>query len=370
MLWRALKHVKNGFYIDVGAAWPDEHSVTKAFYDRGWRGINIEPNLIHFASLREQRARDINLQVAVGESTDELIMSFVDNTGLSTFDEKIAFQYEASGFNISSRAVNVEPLSSICLSYIPFGQDIHFLKIDIEGFEKQALLSHDWKNYRPWIVLVEATLPTTQQESFQGWEPILLEADYVFVYADGLNRFYLAKEQCELIDAFKYPPNVFDSFVLVERIEAEIKIKQAQESAMQAQAALDVRIKELHAVYSSVYWRITAPFRLLVKQLRLLRTHGFKKRANSAIKKVFRKLILWTLTKPKLKSAALYLSYKIGIASRLKFFISRFLVDDQADAIQNIHLQLPASLPALTPRAMQIYRILKLEIEKNQKDSL
>jgi len=45
MLWRALKHIENGFYIDVGAAWPSEHSVTKLFYDEGWRGINIEPNL-------------------------------------------------------------------------------------------------------------------------------------------------------------------------------------------------------------------------------------------------------------------------------------------------------------------------------------
>lgn len=51
MLWRALKHIANGFYIDVGAAWPDKHSVTKAFYDRGWRGINIEPNPVHHASL-------------------------------------------------------------------------------------------------------------------------------------------------------------------------------------------------------------------------------------------------------------------------------------------------------------------------------
>src|SRR4051812_19442188 len=43
MLFRALRHVADGFYVDVGANSPDEHSVTKAFYERGWRGINIEP---------------------------------------------------------------------------------------------------------------------------------------------------------------------------------------------------------------------------------------------------------------------------------------------------------------------------------------
>ena len=43
MLWRALRHVESGFYIDVGAAHPDDYSVTRAFYDRGWSGINVEP---------------------------------------------------------------------------------------------------------------------------------------------------------------------------------------------------------------------------------------------------------------------------------------------------------------------------------------
>jgi hypothetical protein len=34
MLYRALKHVECGFYIDVGAQHPVIDSVTKAFYDR------------------------------------------------------------------------------------------------------------------------------------------------------------------------------------------------------------------------------------------------------------------------------------------------------------------------------------------------
>jgi len=36
LLYRALKGVGKGFYIDVGANDPEEDSVTKAFYDRGW----------------------------------------------------------------------------------------------------------------------------------------------------------------------------------------------------------------------------------------------------------------------------------------------------------------------------------------------
>jgi peptide methionine sulfoxide reductase MsrB len=44
ILWRALKNIKNGFYVDVGAGDPVNHSVTKWFYDQGWSGVNIKPN--------------------------------------------------------------------------------------------------------------------------------------------------------------------------------------------------------------------------------------------------------------------------------------------------------------------------------------
>ncbi|MDA1234832.1 MAG: hypothetical protein O3A53_08525 [Acidobacteria bacterium] len=44
MLARAFDHKTDGFYIDVGAMDPDEMSITRYFYDLGWRGINVEPD--------------------------------------------------------------------------------------------------------------------------------------------------------------------------------------------------------------------------------------------------------------------------------------------------------------------------------------
>jgi len=44
MLWRALKHIKNGFYIDIGAWDPVIDSVSNLFYENGWRGINVGDN--------------------------------------------------------------------------------------------------------------------------------------------------------------------------------------------------------------------------------------------------------------------------------------------------------------------------------------
>ena len=67
LLWRALRGVKNGFYVDVGAAHPDTNSVTRAFYDRGWSGINVEPTVELSLRLKAARPRDINVQIALGE---------------------------------------------------------------------------------------------------------------------------------------------------------------------------------------------------------------------------------------------------------------------------------------------------------------
>ena len=203
MLWRALKHVQNGFYIDVGAAWPDEHSVTRAFYERGWRGINVEPNPHFNELLQAQRPEDVNLKVAVGDYEGVLVMNFIQNTGLSTLEDSIAEQHIGQGLSVDRHDVELKTLTSICSGYTKPGQDIHFLKVDVEGLEEAVLRGNDWTKFRPWVVVVEATLPMSQLESHEGWEPILLSASYLFAYADGLNRFYVAQEHVDLLSALK-----------------------------------------------------------------------------------------------------------------------------------------------------------------------
>ena len=45
LLHRVFGGQETGFYVDVGAYHPVDGSVTKAFYDLGWSGINLEPEL-------------------------------------------------------------------------------------------------------------------------------------------------------------------------------------------------------------------------------------------------------------------------------------------------------------------------------------
>ena len=213
MLWRALKHVECGFYIDVGANDPEIDSVTKAFYDHGWRGINIEPVAQWFQRLEEKRPRDINLQIAAGAHQGELVIYEFPDTGLSTIDKATAERHETErGYTKLEQVVPVETLTSICQRF--HLAPIHFLKIDVEGAEKDVLEGLDLSIIRPWIIVVESTLPMTQIEDYAQWEAILRGANYDYVYFDGLNRYYIPDEHAELKAHFHAPPNVFDGFVL------------------------------------------------------------------------------------------------------------------------------------------------------------
>jgi FkbM family methyltransferase len=239
MLWRALKGVERGFYVDVGAFSATFDSVTRAFYERGWRGVNVEPNPHYYNELVQHRPRDVNLRQAVSDVTGNAEMYLVPNSGLSSLDEAVARDHESLGWSVIPAEVELTTLATIWASHVPAGQDVHFLKVDVEGAEEAVLRGNDWGRNRPWIVIVEATKPSSQVESYLSWEPLLTLANYTFVYADGLNRFYVAAEQKHLAEAFRYPPNVFDGLIRLHEYQAETRAAAAENAREQfaAQAA-------------------------------------------------------------------------------------------------------------------------------------
>ena len=211
VLSRALADVSRGFYIDVGAQDPTVDSVTRLFYERDWTGVNIEPIRHWHARLEQQRPRDINLCVAAGDHAGEISLIEVVGTGLSTTVREVADRHVAAGREVVERRVAMTTLDDICAAHGI--EQVHFLKVDVEGAEAAVLRGISLDRVRPWIILVEATQPNTQVPSHEGWESLLTGRGYQFVYADGLNRFYLADEQERLRAAFAVPPNCFDDFI-------------------------------------------------------------------------------------------------------------------------------------------------------------
>lgn len=225
MLWRALGAEGPGFWIDVGAADPVRDSVTRAFHERGWRGINVEPRAEAFARLAADRASDINLNIALSDREGEMVFHDCAEPGLSTLDPAVAARHRAEGRRFTERTVAVSTLSAICRAHVR--GPIHFLKIDVEGAERAVLAGGDFSTFRPWIIVVEVTVLDQSSESAAACGPLLRAAGYREAWFDGLNRFYIAEERWgRLSRHFTTPPNVFDRFTMAssERSLLEIDI--------------------------------------------------------------------------------------------------------------------------------------------------
>ena len=184
---------KKGFYIDIGANDPVEDSVTNFFYIRGWSGINVEPQSMCHELLCKSRLRDINLQIGVSDKKGSDEITTFKNTGISTLNKVVASGYSSEDARVLT--IKTDTLSDLIVKYAK-NKEIHFLKIDVEGYEGKVVGGNDWAKYRPWVICIEHTWKP------EKWSKILLKNDYVLHIFDGLNAFYVALERKALIDSY------------------------------------------------------------------------------------------------------------------------------------------------------------------------
>jgi len=320
MLWRVFGDIERGCYVDVHAGSGARGSVTRAFYEKGWVGLNISSDTTAFQTLATERPRDIHLNTSLGPSDDD----------------------------------QGETLASTWQACIPGTQPVHFLHLDAEGTERQAIRGNDWTRFRPWVLVIASRATKHEPDAHEDWEPLLLGHQYRFVYADGLSRFYVAEEHVELLPCFRYPPNVFDDFITEPHDRAESALSEArlrlraietkyQEVLSQALGAkfevdrlkaeeierkaemLAVLAKhdvEIRALLDSLSWRITYPVRMLQSGIRSLFGPDWKSRLKSTIKKPIVCLARKTLRHRTSKALAIRLVTRLGLYDRFKSLLS------------------------------------------------
>ncbi|UVK38222.1 FkbM family methyltransferase [Mesorhizobium sp. AR10] len=249
ILWRALKSVERGFYIDIGAQDPVEDSVSLSFYEQGWRGVHVEPTATYAAKIRDARPDEEVIEAAISTDIGFLTFHEFPGTGLSTGDPAIAKQHVEAGFKMNERLVPLVSLQNLLDRHAE--REVHWLKIDVEGMESAVIESWGASAVRPWIVVVESTLPLSTEKSHDEWQPHLEGLGYEFVYFDGLNRFYVSEEHPELKDSFGPGPNHFDQFVFSASSKSDMLAPMRQELAVK-QASVEERDAEISRLHQHI----------------------------------------------------------------------------------------------------------------------
>lgn len=147
-----------GFYVDVGAFAPIQHSNTWWFYRRGWKGINIDATPGSMKIFRHIRPRDTNLEMAVSDREGEITYYTwgIPNV-MNTMSKERAEDVTRRGGQPSKEfKIQARTLEHILDEHLPAGQAIDFISLDVENHNLEVLRSNNWQKYRPYLVIVEA----------------------------------------------------------------------------------------------------------------------------------------------------------------------------------------------------------------------
>lgn len=139
--------VTNGFFLDVGSGHGTIGSNTKALEELGWTGICVDPFPVHM------EGRTCRMEKAVVSSTAGQVVKFHTHSGLGGIADTLGkWKTEAE----KSPAVE---LTTVTLGQLLDGAGapafIHFLSLDIEGAELEALKGVPFDKYRFGAMAIE-----------------------------------------------------------------------------------------------------------------------------------------------------------------------------------------------------------------------
>jgi FkbM family methyltransferase len=139
--------VVNGFFLDVGSADGTLHSNTKALEQRGWTGICIDPFPSHMEDRRCQMLKEVVFSEAgkrVRFQAFGELGGIADTLGL----------WKDPALKAPTVEFTTTTLSEI-LERTKAPQFIHFVSLDIEGAELEALKGFPFDRYKMGALAVE-----------------------------------------------------------------------------------------------------------------------------------------------------------------------------------------------------------------------
>ncbi|KQS54275.1 hypothetical protein ASG17_11540 [Brevundimonas sp. Leaf363] len=184
-----------GTYLDVGACWPVKYSNTFFYYERGWRGLCIDPQPGFEVEFLDKRPEDICVNVGIADAPGEMDYFAFENPVFNTFDRVRATKLNAIGKGgrtlLSETRVPVRPLQAVIAETIGVDRRIDLVSLDVEGFEQSVLSSLDWEVTRPLLFIIELKSKAVTQSMASDTVRFMRDKGYEAVTVTNQNLFFL-----------------------------------------------------------------------------------------------------------------------------------------------------------------------------------
>ena len=186
-MWGYLKHLKTGYYLDLGSSHPINGNNTYLFYLNGWNGICIDPLLDENLYL-QYRPKDLSIK------------KFYINKKMETFYRCLELD-QISGYKINPffkdfnyKIEIVKFIDFITLKQL-IKKHINLLSIDCEGLDLQII--KNLINLYPDIVCLEVG-----EESLKKLDELMTLYEYKRHYYNLYNAIYIKTSYEKMINPF------------------------------------------------------------------------------------------------------------------------------------------------------------------------
>ena len=140
VLEKVFPEVTNGYFVDIGSGHGTIGSNSRTLEERGWKGVCIDPFPVHM----EGRTCTVFKEVVYSKAG--LIMAFHTAGGLGGIADTLG-QWNEKAARAPTVNVTTVTLDDI-LTRAAAPRFIHFISLDVEGAELEALRSFTFDRYR------------------------------------------------------------------------------------------------------------------------------------------------------------------------------------------------------------------------------
>jgi|SRR5271157_778350 len=169
-----------GTMLEAGAGDTNAISMSKAFREKGWRTICVEPNPVLAESHRKENNEIYQYALSDNISTD-VDFEICGNIAQALSFSALKIKYPGAT-NISVIKVNVTTINWL-LEYLKI-EKIDFVSLDVEGWELEAMKGFNTDIYQPKIILLENL---KRQDSYTKYMKsigynLIHNLDYNYIY--------------------------------------------------------------------------------------------------------------------------------------------------------------------------------------------